>query len=137
MTNNNHEKSLGVVLTEMKNELNEFLETRFQLLRSEVQEMFRTWKYCLPLLLVAGMLLLASWIVVTFGIVALVRGWLLPSPFAWLWASLIVAGLYVIVAGVIGWFAYGELREVGLVPKRTLKVLKQDQNWVESEARTL
>ena len=135
--NNNHEKSLGVVLTEMKNELTQFLETRYQLLRSEIQDIVRTWKYCLPLLLAALVLLLASWIVVTFGLVALVRGWFLPGPFAWLWGSLIVAGVYVIIAIVIGWFAYGELRKVGMVPKRTLKVLKQDQVWVGSEAKTL
>jgi hypothetical protein len=133
----NHEKPIGVVLTEIKNELTEFLETRFQLLRSEIHEIFRTWKYCVPLFLIAGVLLLASWIVITFAIVALVRGWLVPSPFAWTWAGLIVGAIYIVIAGVMGWFAYGEMREVGIMPKRTLKVLKQDQNWVESEARTI
>ena len=133
----NHEKPLGVVLTEIKDELNQFLETRFQILRSEMQEMFRTWKYCVPLLLVAGVLLLASWMVITFSFVALIHGWFVPSPFAWAWAGFIVGALYVIVAGAVGWFAYGELRKVGVVPRRTLKVLKQDQNWVGSEARTL
>lgn len=134
---NNHEKSLGVVLTEMKNELNEFLQTRYKLLRSEIQDMLRTWKYCIPLLLGALVLLLASWMVITFGLVALVRSWFLPDALAWLWGSLIVAALYLIIAIVIGWFAYGELRKVGIVPKRTLQVLKQDQVWVESEAKTL
>lgn len=133
----NHEKPLGVVLTEIKNELTEFLETRFQMLRSEMKEIFRTWKYCAPLLLIAGVLLLASWIVITFGIVALVHGWLVPSPFAWAWAAFIVGALYVVIAGFVGWFAYAELRTVGVFPKRTLKVLRQDQNWVESEARAL
>ena len=134
---NNHEKSLGVVLTEMKNELIEFLQTRYKLLRSEIQDILRTWKYCIPLLLGALVLLLASWMVITFGLVALVRSWFLPDPLAWLWGSLIVAALYLIIAIVIGWFAYGELRRVGVVPKRTLQVLKQDQVWVESEAKTL
>ena len=134
---NNHEKSLGVVLTEIKNELIEFLQTRYKLLRSEIQDILRTWKYCIPLLLGALALLLASWMVITFGLVALVRGWFLPGPLAWLWGSLIVAALYMIIAILIGWFAYGELRKVGVVPKRTLQVLKQDQVWVESEAKTL
>ncbi|HEY6251213.1 MAG TPA: phage holin family protein [Candidatus Angelobacter sp.] len=133
----NNEKSLGAALTEIKGELSAFMETRFQLLRSEMQEMIRTWKYCVPLLLVAGVLLLASWMVITFGLVALVHAWLLPSPLAWTWAGFIVGALYLVVAGVVGWFAYGELKKVGVVPKRTLKVLKQDQNWVESEAKAL
>lgn len=133
----NHEKSLGDVLAEVKGELTEFLETRFQILRAEIKDILRTWKYCLPLLLGAGALLLASWMVITFAFVALIHGWLLSSPFAWAWAGLIVGAIYLIVAGVIGWFAYGELRKAGLVPKRTLEVLKQDQNWVESEAKAL
>ena len=133
----NHEKSLGDVLAEVKVELTEFLETRFQILRAEIKDILQTWKYCLPLLLGAGALLLASWMVITFAFVALIHGWLLSSRFAWAWAGLIVGAIYLVVAGVIGWFAYGELRKVGLVPKRTLEVLKQDQNWVESEAKAL
>ena len=133
----NHEKSLGDVLTEIKGELTAFLETRFQILRAEIKDILRTWKYCLPLLVGAGVLLLASWMVITFAFVALIHVWLAPSPFAWAWAGLIVGAIYLMLAGVIGWFAYSELRKVGLVPKRTLEVLKQDQNWVESEAKAL
>jgi energy-coupling factor transporter transmembrane protein EcfT len=133
----NHEKPISTVLTEIKDELMQFLETRLQLLRSEIHDIVRTWKYCIPLLLAAAVLLLASWIVITFAIVALVHGWFAPSPFAWTWAGLIVAAIYLVIAGVVGWFGYAEMKEVGILPKRTLKVLKQDQNWVESEARTI
>ena len=133
----NTEKPLGVILTETKAEMKEFLDTRLQLLRSEIKEMVQTWKYSVPLLLVAAVLLLFGWGVITFALLALVRGWFLPSPLAWVWAGLIIGGLYLVAAIVVGWFAYAELREVGVTPKRTLQVLKQDQVWIQNEARTL
>lgn len=131
----NTEKSLGAVLAEAKDALKWFIETRLQLLRSEIKEKVRIWKYCLHLLLLAGGLLLIGWMVLTFAIVAVIRGWFLPSPYAWFWAGLIVSAIYLIAGGLIGWFAYGELAGAGLAPKRTLEVLKQDQLWVQNEKR--
>ena len=133
----NPEKSLGVILTETREEMKEFVETRLQILRSEIKEIIETWKYCVPLLLLAVVLLMLGWGAVTFALVAMVRGWFLPSPLGWVWGGLIIGGLYLIAAIVVGWFAYGELREVGVTPKRTLQVLKQDQVWIQNEARTI
>jgi len=133
----NNEKSLGAVLTETKEEIKEFIATRLQLLRSELKEKIATWKYSLPLLLVAAGLLLMGWAVLTFALVALLRALFLPSVYAWLWAGLIVAAIYLIAGFTVGWFAYGQLSSAGLAPKRTLEVLKQDQVWIETEARTI
>ena len=132
----NHEKSLGVVLSETKEEMKEFIETRLQILRAEINEKIKTWKYSLPLLLLAAGLLLIGWITLTFSLVALIRVFFLPNPFAWLWAGLIVAGLYLVAGLAVGWFAYSELLSVGVAPKRTMQVLKQDQVWIQNEART-
>ena len=133
----NTEKSLGAVLTETKGEIKEFIATRLQLLRSELKEKIATWKYSLPLLLVAGGLLLMGWAVLTFAFVALLRALFLPSVYAWLWGGLIVAVVYLIAGFAVGWFAYGQLASAGVAPKRTLEVLKQDQVWIETEARTI
>jgi uncharacterized membrane protein YqjE len=133
----NTEKSLGTVLTEAKEEIKEFILTRLGILRSEIKEKVATWKYSIPLLLLAGGFLLLGWMVVTFGFVALIRAWFLPSVYAWVWAGAIVAALYLIAGLAVGWFAYSELRSAGLAPKRTLEVLKQDQVWIETEARTI
>jgi uncharacterized membrane protein YqjE len=133
----NTEKSLGTVLTEAKDEIKEFILTRFEILRSEVREKVETWKYSIPLLLLAGGLLLLGGMVVTFAFVALIRAWFLPSVYAWVWAGAVVAALYLIAGLAVGWFAYSELRSAGVAPKRTLEVLKQDQVWIETEARTI
>jgi uncharacterized membrane protein YqjE len=131
----NTEKSLGALVTETKEEVREFLETRLQLLRAEIAEKMRIWKYSVPMLLLAGGLLLIGWMVLTFAIVAAIRAWFLPSEYAWVWAGLIVAFIYLVAGGAIGWFAYAELLSTGLAPKRTMEVLKQDQVWIQNETR--
>lgn len=130
-----NEKSLGAVLLETREQLKEFLQTRVAMLQAEVREKARTFKYTFPLLLLALALLLAGWIVLTFALVALLHSWLLPNAYAWTWAALIVACAYLIGGLAVGAFAYGEIKQAGLAPKRTLSVLKQDQAWIQKEAR--
>ncbi|HET9183470.1 MAG TPA: phage holin family protein [Candidatus Angelobacter sp.] len=130
------EKSIGTVVSETKQELKEFIQTRIAILKSEFAEKARTWKYSIPMLLLAGALLLAAWIVLTFALVALLAGIFFPSPYSWLFGALIVGVAYLLVGGTVGWFAYSELSSVGVAPQRTMEVLKQDQVWIQNEART-
>lgn len=131
----NTDKPIGTLLAETKEELKEFLDTRLQLLKTEINEKIRRWKMAVPLLAVAAALLLAGWIVLTFAFVALIHALFLPSAYSWLWAGLIVAGIYLIGGIVVGWFGYSELTSVSVTPERTLKVLKQDQVWIQNETR--
>ena len=130
------EKSLATLLAETREELKEFVTTRVGILKAEIDEKISTWKSVVPLLLIAAALLLAGWMALTFALIALLHGMFLPSPFAWLWGALIVGGAYLVLAIAIGWFAYGEITSAGITPTRTLKVLKQDQVWLQNEART-
>jgi uncharacterized membrane protein YqjE len=132
-----HEKSIGTVISETKAEVKEFIQTRVAMLQAETKEKIRTWKYTVPLLLGAAALLLAAWIILSFALVALIHSWLMPTGFGWFWAALIVGGAYFIGAIIVGWFGYSEMRAAGgVAPTRTLKVLKQDQVWIQNEART-
>ena len=129
------DKTLATVLAETKDELKQFIDTRLQILKSELSEKLRTWKYSVPLLIGAAVLLLAGWITLTFAFVAIIAALFQPSAYAWAWGGLIVAGVYLIAGGVIGWFGYSELTSVSVAPTRTLKVLKQDQVWIQNETR--
>lgn len=131
-----NEKSIGTVVSETKQELKEFIQTRVAMLKTEYVEKVRTWKYAIPMLLGALALLLAAWIVLTFAIVALLAGIFQPSPYAWLFGGLIVGVAYLLMGLAVGWFAYSELSSVGVAPQRTMEVLKQDQVWIQNEART-
>jgi uncharacterized membrane protein YqjE len=130
-----NDKSLGTVLSETKDELKEFFQTRVAIFQAELKEKARTFKYTIPIALVAAALLLAGWITLTFTFVALLQAWFRPSPYAWVWAGLIVTGLYLLGGVALGWFAYSEFKSVGVAPNRTLAVLKQDQVWIQREAR--
>jgi hypothetical protein len=131
------EKSLATLLSETKEELKDFVTTRVSILKAELDEKISTWKSVVPLMLAAVALLLAAWIALTFALIALLHALFLPSPYSWLWGSLIVGGVYLVAAVGIGWFAYGEIAEAGIAPTRTLNVLKQDQVWLQNEARTV
>jgi len=131
-----NEKSIGTVISETKQEVKEFIQTRTAIFKAEITEKVRTWKYAVPMLLGALVLLLAAWIVLTFALVALLAGMFQPSPYAWLFGALIIGGAYLLLGLALGWFAYSELSATGVAPQRTLEVLKQDQVWIQNEART-
>ena len=130
------DKSIATILTETKQEIVQFITTRVNMLKMEIGEKVRIWKAVVPLLFIALALLLAGWMALTFALIALLRGLFTPSVYAWGWAALIVTGAYLVLGIAVGWFAYAEIKATGLMPHRTLTVLKQDQTWVQNEART-
>jgi uncharacterized membrane protein YqjE len=132
---NETKAQIGLILSQTKDELKEFVSTRLQLLKSELSEKLSALKLAIPLLLIAVVLMLTAWAALTFALIALVHTWFLPSAYAWLWAGLIVAGVYLVTGIIFGWLGYSEISAKGLTPTRTLNVLKQDQVWIQNEAR--
>jgi uncharacterized membrane protein YqjE len=130
------EKSIATILSETKEELKQFVTTRVNMLKAEMDEKISRVKAVIPLAVVAALFLLSGWMVLTFALIALLHTLFLPSVYAWLWASLIVTAVYLLVGGVAGWVAYSEIKATNLTPTRTLKVLQQDQVWIQNEART-
>lgn len=130
------EKSIAAILAETKDELKQFVTTRVNILKAEMDEKISRLKSVIPLVMVAALFAVSGWMVFTFALISLLHGLFLPSAYAWLWASLIVTVLYLAVGGVAGWFAYAEIKATNLKPTRTLKVLQQDQVWIQNEART-
>jgi uncharacterized membrane protein YqjE len=130
------EKSIATVLAETKEELKEFLSTRLEMLRAELREKTSTWKQSILMLVVAAVLLVAAWMTLTFALIAFFHAVFITSVYSWLFAGLIVGGIYLLAGGLVGWFAYSELKATGVKPTRTLEVLKQDQIWIQNEARS-
>lgn len=127
-------KPLAVVLHEIKDDLKEFLQTRYDMLRGELSEKVAVWKTSLPMLVIALLLAWSGFLAITFAIIAALRP-LFESEYGWAIAAVIVAAVYLVVAGVIAWLAYRELTYTGVAPTRTMQVLKQDQVWLQNEAR--
>jgi uncharacterized membrane protein YqjE len=129
-----HERSLADVVNEIKVELKEFLVTRFEILRAEMNENFTALKAGIPMLLIGAVLGVMVLMLFTGALVALIAP-AFEIEFRWAIALAIVGVAYLIIGGAAAWMGYREVTARGLAPKRTINILKQDQVWLQNEAR--
>jgi len=129
-----HERSLADVVNEIKVELKEFLVTRFEILRAEMNENFTALKAGIPMLLIGSVLGVMVLMLFTGALVALIAP-AFENEFRWAIALAIVGVAYLIIGGAAAWMGYREVTARGLAPKRTINILKQDQVWLQNEAR--
>ncbi len=90
----------------------------------------------LPALVVGAVLLLAAFFLFTWGLVSLIAMAMLGQPYAYTVAFFAVFVLYALSGGATAAYGVRTLTSQGMKPERTLRVLKQDQIWLQSEART-
>lgn len=129
-------RSFAGVLNEVKDELKEFLQTRITMLKAEMGEKVHTIKASLPMLATAIVFLATAFLLLTLGLVALISVAFYGDPFRWFFSFLIVGVLYAIIGGITAVFGLRELRAQGIMPRKTIQVLKEDQIWLQQEART-
>lgn len=127
-------KSLQTVLLEMKDELRDFISTRVELLGAEMVDKWDSLKAALPMLVAGAALLGAAFLAFTFGLIA-VAATLIGGEYRWALGAAAVTLSYGVIGGVLAWVASKQMKAEGLIPDRTLRVLKQDQMWVKNEAR--
>src|SRR5438067_508877 len=132
----NGSKNLTDVVNEIKVEAKEFVSTRLQMFTMEMKEKFSAWKIGIPLLIGAAVCGLIAFIVLNYALIAVLAALFAPSPYNWCFAGLIVGFFYLIVAGALYWIGMREIKAETLTPARTLRVLKQDQIWLQNEARS-
>jgi uncharacterized membrane protein YqjE len=129
-------RNFAGVVNEVKDEVKEFVGTRVTMLKAELGEKVRTIKTSLPMLATAIAFLAAAFLLFTLCLVALISVAFYGDPFRWFFSFLIVTVLYSIVGGMTAVFGLRELRAQGIMPRKTLQVLKEDQIWLQHEART-
>jgi uncharacterized membrane protein YqjE len=130
-----HEKSLGMVVAELKVELRDFVQTRLTMLREEMKTKLGMIKLIIPMAVVALILAAVGFLCITALFVVLIAS-AFQGVAGFAWAFLIVGVVYFLVAGICAFFAYSELSRKGLAPKHTMQVIKQDQIWLRNEARS-
>jgi uncharacterized membrane protein YqjE len=123
------------ILTEMKAELVEFVQTRITMLRTELLEKWKILRVAIPLAGVAAMLLSTAFLLLTGALVGLVVAAFPNSIYRWFFACLIVGVFWGIAGSAAGYFAIREFQVRSMIPQRTLKVLKGDKLWIETEVR--
>jgi uncharacterized membrane protein YqjE len=128
-------KNLTTLLSEMKEELQEFAQTRIAMLRTELREKLQTLKTAAPLGAAAILLLTTAYFLFTFALVGLIAAALADNRYRWFIAFLGIAVLWTLLGGLAAYLAKRELEVKGLMPKRTIEVLKGDKMWVQSEVK--
>ena len=133
--NNGFTKSVPEVVNDLKGELKDFVATRLAMLRSEMSEKLSSFKAALPALIVGLVLLWTCWLLFT-GLLVTAIATAFSSPWGWVYAFLIVAGAYLLLGLMLALGAWSKLKRTNLVPARTIRVLKQDEVWLQTEAKT-
>lgn len=128
------EKSIGSVISETKEELKNFLQTRAQLFQAETKQKLRAWKMSAILLGTGALLLITAWFAFVFALVALLHSWLGNGDYSWCFGGLIMGGLFGICGLGLVFSGYQDIRKAGVKPTRTLRILKRDQEWIQNQA---
>jgi hypothetical protein len=128
-------RTLAGVVAEIKDEFKEFISTRVAMLIAELKEKASAWKMALPTIVIGLVLLGTSWLLLTGAIVAAIYIAFAGNPFALAIAFAILFVVYAAFGGMAVAFALHDLRQHGIVPQRTLRVLKDDQVWLANEAK--
>jgi len=129
-------RTVAEVLNHCKEDLKDFVSTRVQMLRGEMRDKLTTLKLVLPALAVGAILLLGAFFLFTWGLVSLIAMAMTGEPYAYPVAFFAVFALYALAGGATVVYGLRTLTAHGLTPERTLRVLKEDQIWLQSEART-
>jgi uncharacterized membrane protein YqjE len=129
------ERTLASEIAGIKEELKTFFQTRVLILRAEAKEKIRTWRSSIVLLALAVVFLISGWFALVFALIALVHAWIVAGSYAWFGGGVIIS-LLLLAAGVAcGQSGYRGIKAAGMKPTRTLKILKQDQEWIQKQAR--
>jgi uncharacterized membrane protein YqjE len=135
--NINNGKSIAALFAEMKQELQDFVQTRVTMFKIELQEKVRVVKAAAPLAVIGAVLLLTSYLLFTLALVALVFAFLPDNAYRWCTAFAAIGVLWLILGGIAAYMAKRELEVKGLLPKRTVEVLKEDKMWIQSEVKQI
>lgn len=123
------------MLHDIKDEFGDFFTTRFTLLVAEMKQKTTLLKFALPMIVAGAICLLVALLFANVAILAAIAWSFGGDVLAWLWSALILFGAYFITGLVIAGLGMREVKETGIVPTRTIEVLKQDQNWAKREAK--
>lgn len=129
------EKPLAQLLSEFKDEAKDFAATRLAMLQNEMREKIVVASTALQAIAAGAVLALLSALFLCVALVALVAMALGGGAGAWAAAFAIVGFAFLLIGGSAIAFGVWRLKARGLKPERTLHILKQDQIWLQNEAR--
>jgi len=132
----NNVRSLSAIIAEIKEELKDFVQTRIALFKNEAQQKIKILKIAAPLGALGVLLVMTAYLLFVLALVGLVVALFHDNPYRWCFAFAIVGVGMALLGGLAAYFAKREFELKGLMPKKTLEVLKGDQLWIQAEAKT-
>lgn len=126
-------RSLPAAILEIKREVKEFARTRIDLVSAELHQKANHLKLAAPLVATGALFLVTGYLLLTLALVSLVMVAFADSPYRWFLAFLIVAVAWLIFGGMAALMARRVIKRTGLIPRKTLEVLRADQRWVHKE----
>ncbi len=138
MTNGytNNGRSVAEVMHEFREDLKDFVTTRIQMLRNEISEKVGAWKMGLPTMVVGLVLLATAFLLFTAGLVNAIALAFSGQPWGFAVSFFIVFAVYGLAGGLLLLYGWRIAKAAGIAPEKTIRVLKQDQVWLKTEART-
>jgi uncharacterized membrane protein YqjE len=130
-------RSLADILTDMKSEFQQFMKTRIELLRAELEEKTRVIKAALPLAAVGIVFLGVAFVLFSLAVVGLVVVAFDGNAYRWFFAFLIVGILWSIFGAIAALVAKQQVSAKGLAPRKTIHVLNNDKAWLQREAKNI
>jgi Putative Actinobacterial Holin-X, holin superfamily III len=130
------QRTLAGIVSEVLDELKDFVQTRVEMMRSDVRETVRAASRWLPLGIVACVLLITAYVLFAAAVVALVSVAFVTNPYRWFLSCLVVALAWSLAGGIFAYIAWMQFRAQGMLLKKTLDVLKADKVWLQNEARS-
>ncbi len=128
-------RSLAEILSDMKHEIQDFAQTRSELLKREVLEKTSVLKAAIPLAVVAGLFLTTAFLMFSLALAALIATGFGDNPYRWFFACLGVAILWALSGTLAFYGAKRRLSQQSMVPQKTLEVLSGDKVWLQNQAR--
>ncbi len=129
-------RTVAGVVAELKDELKDFINTRIELLRGELRDKLRSYKLALPVAAAGALLLGTAWLILTGALIAIISAAFYPNRFGPFFALIIVGVAYALGGAICLAYVVREVKDQGLMPKRSIQVLKDDAVWLQSEAKT-
>lgn len=131
MSERHYEPTLGEMLAELSRDIKRLIQQELQLAKLELSQKALTMRRSAVLIAIGGLLayggFLAIIAAIVFGIVALGLSY---------WMSALIAGIGLAVIGyLLIHTGSATLRHATLTPEHTVETLKEDAQWLKSQAR--
>ena len=130
---------LPALFSKMADDLTQLFDTKLALLRVELKEEVSAYTRGTIMILVGGVVVAVGFallnIAIAFLVSTLFENSNLSQPVRYALGFIITSIIYLIGGAVMIVVTKNRLAKVGIVPKRTVKELERDKEWLEHEVK--